>query len=174
MGSVEKFPAQLKQRRKKLCLSLARTARRAGTSAASLSRYENGWSRFEIATLRRLAAALGCRIDVRLVPISPPTGTATTAGFARLKRLFWDHRLVPGDLERHAAWVVGRVCEYGDLTDTRFLAETLGVDRFLALTGDVRFTSARAARFWQHLRDMEGIICAKKRSRPAAETSWRR
>ena len=47
--------------------SLAELARRAGTSAPSLHRYESGWDRFELATLRKIASALGARLEVRLV-----------------------------------------------------------------------------------------------------------
>ena len=39
---------QLRARREEIGLSLAQLARRADTSAATLSRYETGWSRFEV------------------------------------------------------------------------------------------------------------------------------
>jgi transcriptional regulator with XRE-family HTH domain len=174
MGTVASLPALLRERRTALGLTLARVARRAGTSAATLCRYERGWSRFELPTLRRLAAALNCRLDVRLVPVVVPPARRGPTGFARLRRLFWDRRLVEGDIGRHAAWVVGRVVEHGDLEDVRWLAAKLGTDRFLTLTADVRYSSARAARLWEGIRDMEGIECTRRRSRPAAGQSWRR
>jgi transcriptional regulator with XRE-family HTH domain len=174
MGSTASLPAELKERRAALGLTLARAARRAGTSAATLCRYERGWSRFELPTLRRLAAALNCRLDIRLVPISVPTARGGPTGFPRLRRLFWDRPLVEDDLARHAAWVVGRVVEHGDLEDVRWLVAKLGTDRFLALTADVRYTSARAARLWEGIREMEGIACTRRRSRPAAGPPWRR
>jgi transcriptional regulator with XRE-family HTH domain len=171
---VASLPAQLRERRTSLGLTLDRAARRAGTSAATLCRYERGWSRFELATLRRLATALGCRLEVRLVPVAVPRATGGPRGLARLRRLFWERRLVDDDLERHAAWVVGRVVEHGDLEDVRWLAAKLGRDRFLALTADVRYSSARAARLWEGIRDAEGMACTKRRSRPAAGPPWRR
>jgi transcriptional regulator with XRE-family HTH domain len=174
MGTVASLPTLLRERRTALGLTLARAARRAGTSAATLCRYERGWSRFELPTLRRLAAALNCRLDVRLIPVVIPPARGGPTGFARLRRLFWDRRLAEGDIERHAAWVVGRIVEHGDLEDVRWLAAKLGTDRFLALTADVRYSSARAARLWEGIRDMEGIACTRRRSRPAAGQPWRR
>lgn len=174
MGTVASLPTLLRERRTALGLTLARAARRAGTSAATLCRYERGWSRFELPTLRRLAAALNCRLDVRLVPVAVPRVSGSPRGLARLRRLFWERRLVDDDIERHAAWVVGRVIEHGDLEDVRWLAARLGRDRFLALTADVRYSSARAARLWEGIRDVEGIACTRRRSPPAAGRPWRR
>jgi hypothetical protein len=69
-------------------------------------------------------------------------------------------QLVEDDIGRHAPWVVGRVIEHGDLEDVRWLAARLGHDRFLALTADVRYSSARAARLWEGIRDVEGLFAA--------------
>jgi hypothetical protein len=68
--------------------------------------------------------------------------------------------------------VVGRIVEYGDIADVRFLAGVIGVKRFLQLTGSVRFSSRRAARFWELIRTMEGIACTRERSRPEVESFW--
>ena len=43
---------QIRALRKERGWSLAELARRAGTSAPTLHRYESGWERFELATLR--------------------------------------------------------------------------------------------------------------------------
>ena len=163
----------LKRRRKELGLSLTQAARRAGTSPASLSRYENGWRRFEMATLRKLAASLGCKLHVTLVPMEKPRGISSAAGLERIGRLFWDHVLVPSDLTNHSRWVVSRVLEYGDLQDIRFLAGELGTARFLHLTAAVRYSSKKVARFWQSIRTMEGTTCTQKPSRPGAGEFWR-
>ena len=69
--------------------------------------------------------------------------------------------------------MVSRVVEYGDLQDIRFLANALGTERFLQLTAKVRFSSKKAAQFWQSIRTMEGTTCAKKLSPPAAGEFWR-
>jgi transcriptional regulator with XRE-family HTH domain len=173
MGAPEGLPGMLKRRRTDLSLSLAQVARRAGTSTASLCRYERGWARFEMQTLRRLAAALGCRLEVALVPVERPKNEGTIDGLKRLRRLFWDHDLAAHDLRDRGRWVVGRVVEHGDLGDIRFLTTALGTDRFLRLTADVRFSSKRAARFWQSIRTLEGTTCMRKLSRPAAAEFWR-
>ena len=53
MRSTLTISRQLRDRRQQLGLSLTQLARRADTSAPTLSRYENGWSRFEVATLQK-------------------------------------------------------------------------------------------------------------------------
>jgi transcriptional regulator with XRE-family HTH domain len=173
MSALEGIPGMLKRRRTDLGMSLAKVARRAGTSTASLCRYERGWARFELQTLRRLAASLGCRLEVALVPVERPVNEGTVGGLKRLRRLFWDHDLAAHDLRDSGRWVVGRVVEHGDLGDIQFLAATMGVDRFLQLTAEVRFSSKRAARFWQSIRTLEGTTCMRKLSRPAAAEFWR-
>lgn len=58
---------QIRQLRKRRGMTLQQLADRAGTSASALHRYEAGWDRFEVATLRRIATALGAHLDVRLI-----------------------------------------------------------------------------------------------------------
>jgi transcriptional regulator with XRE-family HTH domain len=162
----------LKSWRESLGMTLARTARRAGTSTATLCRYESGWTRFEIGTLRKLATSLGCRLRIELVPISPPRKSSSERGVRRLKRLFWDKPFVPEDLKQYPRWVAARVLEYGEISDVRFLAEVMGTDTLLELSGAIRFSSRKAVRFWERLRELEGIPCMRKHSPPAAESFW--
>ena len=99
MDRIGELSAQLRGRRRRAGLSLSELARRVGTSAATLSRYENGWDRFEVYTLRKLATALGCRLTIRLDPLPGPREHASRAdAVQRLSRLFWDHPLVEKDL----------------------------------------------------------------------------
>jgi len=172
MSSSLDLSSLLRSRRESLGLTLAQVARRAGTSVPALCRYEKGWARFEISTLRKLAASLSCRLNIELVPVPQPVGLKVDRGIKRLRRLFWDRSLSADDLERHSRWVVGRIVEYGDIADVRFLAGVMGVKRFLELTESVRFSSRRAARFWELIRTMEGMACTKKRSRPVVESFW--
>jgi len=62
MSGESTVSAQLRRRRQERGVSLGRLARRANTSVATLSRCENGWTRFELQTLEKLAAALDCRL----------------------------------------------------------------------------------------------------------------
>jgi len=95
--------------------SLAELARRAGTSAPTLHRYESGWERFELATLRRLASALGVQLNVSLVPIAKPAAKPSRAKLTRLlSPLFWDRPLQPQDLDEFPEWVLRRALMYGD------------------------------------------------------------
>jgi len=162
---------QLRARRTALGLSLSELARRAGTSPATLSRYEHGWTRFETYTLRKLAVALGCDLHLELKPKAtrgrePITPRATVS---RLKRLFWDHPLREADLSTHATWVVERVLDYGNLADIHALVHTMGKEVFLKTVAAAHRVSPRTRNFWNQLLEMEGIPCTKKYSR---NTAW--
>ena len=162
---------QLRCRRGEMGLSLSQVARRAGTSAATLSRYEHGWTRFETYTLRKLALALGCELAIELRPKPPrrPTVRSRRQACAGLARLFWDHPLKPEDLEAHPAWVVERVLEYGALEDIHTLRDTMGRRAFLSAVAAAERVSPRTRSFWRQVLELEGIPCTKKYSR---NTAW--
>ena len=160
---------QLKSRRRRAGLSLSEVARRAGTSAATLSRYENGWDRFEVYTLRKLATALGCRLVIRLDPAGgAPEPVSRADAVRQLGRLFWDHPLCDRDLDEHPVWVLERVLEYGSLEDVHALLGLMGRERFLDGVGQARFHSPRARSFWEKMLALEGRTCTRKYSRDAA------
>jgi transcriptional regulator with XRE-family HTH domain len=172
MPMPETISQQLRRRRLELGLSLSGVARRAGTSPATLSRYEHGWTRFETYTLRKLAVALGCRLKIELCPKAergPQGGRGRAKAETRLKRLFWDHPLKQADLEAHPVWVVERVLEYGNLDDIRVLREAMGKERFLSAVAEAQRVSPRTRSFWNKLLRLEGIPCTKKYSR---NTAW--
>lgn len=111
-------------------LTLSELARRVGTSAPTLHRYESGWDRFEVATLRRIAAALGARLEIRLVA-SPPAPTEAPSRRELVRSwapLFWNHRLRVSDLERHPTFVVERVLTSGSLEQVRQARAFFGDD----------------------------------------------
>jgi len=165
--------AELKRLRLAKKLTTAEVARRAGTSAATLSRYENGWSRFEVYTLRKLATAMGLRLELSWRPLHARQSRESRSAVARrLGRLFWDRPLAKADLARFPDWVVGRVVQYGTLRDVRALAGALGKQRFLATVAGLRLPSPRLQAFWEAVLDLEGVQCTKKRSRPQAASSW--
>jgi len=114
--------------------TLAELARRAGTSAPALHRYENGWDRFEVETLRRIATALGARLDIRLIPAAPPARAvkrgSAKALVGRIAPLFWDRPLRPADLSRHAGWVVERVLTSGTRAEVDAVRAYFGEEAF--------------------------------------------
>lgn len=161
---------QLKRRRQEQGLSLAALAQRVGTSAATLSRYEHHWTRFETYTLRKLATALGCELRIELVAkVVPHVQASQSQGVTQLRRLFWDHHLVASDFDKHPVWVIERVLEYGSLEDVRVLMSVYGKQRFLELTASAKRVSPRTAALWRSLLEQEGIPCTKKFSR---NTAW--
>lgn len=155
-------------------MSLSQLARRADTSAATLSRYEKGWSRFEVYTLRKLATALGCRLVVKLEPQEEPSKRVKASeAVERLGRLFWDQELTARHLKEYPLWVVGRVLEYGDLEDVRMLIRVMGRETFLAQVCEARFESEKTRVFWQNILEREGMACTNESFRREAASFWR-
>ncbi|MBI4536599.1 MAG: helix-turn-helix transcriptional regulator [candidate division NC10 bacterium] len=109
---------QIRRRREARGWTLAELARRAGTSAPALHRYENGWDRFAVGTLRRIASALGARLEIRLVGSMPSESAdrprSTRSLVKLLAPLFWDRDLTAEDLERHGDWTLRRVLRLGN------------------------------------------------------------
>ena len=174
MSSHHDISRQIGARRRHLGLSLTQLARRAGTSPATLSRYENGWTRFEVYTLRKLATALGCELVVKLEPKERPSvQLRKTDVVEKLRRLFWDQRLTVRHLEENSLWVVERVLEYGHLDDVHALIGILGREVFLRHVSEARFSSDRTRGFWHQILAREGMTCTRKYSREEAATSWR-
>ena len=173
MKSPADISSQIGARRRELGLSLTQLARRADTSPATLSRYENGWSRFEVSTLRKLATALGCDLVVKLEPRERRADQPQKSEVVqKLKRLFWDQDLSVRHLDENPLWVVERVLEYGNLEDVSVLVGLLGRDAFLRHVCAARFSSDRTRVFWQKILSREGMTCTKRYSREAAATSW--
>ena len=165
----ESLSCQLRSRRRQLGLSLAEIARRAGTSAPTLSRYENGWDRFEVGTLRKLADALDAELLIELRPrkITRLARTHRSRAIRRLARLFWDHKLTESDFSIYPVWIVERVLEYGDLDDLRTVRRLFGSGGFIDAVARARFASPKTRNFWDQILKLEGRSCTRKFSRSA-------
>lgn len=161
---------QIRKRRETLGWSLGDLARRADTSSATISRYENGWTRFETSTLKKLACVLGCELRIDLIPTprKPVNTQSKRTLLMRLQRLFWDYKLSDKDLEPHRVWIVERVLEYGQLSDISALQELYGRSRFLETVAEASRWSEKTDIFWSHMLKKEGVTCTKKYSRPKA------
>ena len=162
----------LRQRRVEAGLSLAQVARRANTSAATLSRYEHGWRRFEVYTLEKLATALGCRLRIELVrgkTVDEDEGR--DGAVQRLRRLFWDRPLQARHFDDYPSWVVQRVLECGELEDVRCLIHVFGQRRFLQEVAKIRFQNAKAESFWREILEKEGVPCMQRSFRDKAKAS---
>ncbi|MBI2970209.1 MAG: helix-turn-helix transcriptional regulator [Gammaproteobacteria bacterium] len=134
-------------------LSLKALAERVGTSAPTLHRYETGWDRFEIRTLRRIAAALGGELEVRLLARHPEVriGARDKRQLRRLlSPLFWDTELSAADLVQHRRWVLARVLMYGDLGQVRAVRRFYGDDAIREAVAQ-RGIDARTRNYWTTL-----------------------
>jgi len=149
---------RLRQLRLAKGLSLKELAERTGSSASAIHRYESGWGRFEIRTLRRLAAALDARLEIRLDPVeragegTPPTVETLHAAIAPL---FWDLDLQPDHCTRHPQWVVRRVLHSGDRRQVTLVRRFYGDDAIRRAI-DHRSVDPRVRRFWQVVLSREG------------------
>lgn len=130
--------------------TLAAVAQRAGTSAPALHRYESGWDRFEVGTLRRIGAALGAHLEIRLVP-NPTLATArqrsATELLPVLAPLFWDHDLAASDFREHPSWVLERVLMFGNRPQMA-AARTFFGDQAIRETVTRRGVDERTRNFW--------------------------
>ena len=142
---------QIRALRKERGWSLAKLARRAGTSAPTLHRYESGWERFELATLRRLAAALGVRLNVSFEPVrsEKPESAVSRAYLARLlSALFWDRPLEPEDIDEYPQWFLRRVLMYGDRQQVEASRRFYGDDAVRSAAAH-RETDERTRHYWR-------------------------
>lgn len=142
---------QLRRLRKLKSLSLKELAGRSGTSPSALHRYESGWDRFELGTLRRLAAALGARLVVTLDPVhrSIAVDKETAQGLTTsLRPLFWDVDLTRDHLEDNPDWVLRRVLQFGDWDQVHRARLYFGDDAVRS-AADHRSMDARTRRLWQ-------------------------
>jgi len=139
--------------------TLAGLARRAGTSGPTLHRYENGWDRFEVDTLRRIAAALGARLEIRLVPpatLSAPTRPPSRKPLLKvLAPLFWDRDLHESDLEGYPGWVLERVLTSGNREQVRAARSFFG-DEAVGRAAERRGVDSRTRQYWRLVLDGRG------------------
>jgi transcriptional regulator with XRE-family HTH domain len=145
---------QIRRLREARGWTLSHLARRAGTSAPALHRYEGGWDRFALTTLRKIAFALGARIDVRLVPArrgGPPSRRPSRRRLVKsLSPLFWDKDLVERDLEEYQGWVISRVLVFGNGKQAAGVRRYFGDEAILGALGR-RDIDARTRNYWNQI-----------------------
>lgn len=149
----EALGRQIRRLRAQRGWTLAELAHRAGTSAPTLHRYENGWYRFELETLRKIAAALEVRLDVRLVPAPRRTGTRrpTASGLVEaLAPLFWEHALRVEELAQYPGWVLERVLTAGDRTQVQAARAYFG-DAAVRAAVERRGVDRRTRAYWREI-----------------------
>jgi len=170
---IENISAELRRMRKRRGFSFSELARRAGTSAPTISRYEHGWNRFELYTLNKLADALGCKLSVKFIPFKHDKPMVDINRFVRrVKRLFWDRPLSPQDLVDYPCWIVQRILEYGNLEDLHLLANVIGRENLLNNVARIHFGSKHTRSLWGKLLQREGVKCTRKFSRKEAGNYW--
>ena len=132
---------------------MAELARRAGTSAPALHRYESGWDRFEIATLKRIAAALGAHLEIRLLDDHPDKSLEVPSPeklVRLLSPLFWEKSFSRSDLEDYPLWVAKRVIMFGNWRQVRALRSFIN-DESLLEAAQSRGVDPKTRNYWETL-----------------------
>lgn len=85
---------------------------------------------------------------------------------AHLKPLFWDVDFAALDADRHRAYIIERILEYGDLPEIRWMRETYQAAVIVRVLKRARGLSARSADYWALIYDVptEAIACLNKPS----------
>lgn len=150
---------QIRALRQERGWTLANLARRAGTSAPTLHRYENGWDRFEVETLRRIGAALDARLEIRLIPAaSGPAMARRTSARSLVKMLaplFWERDLRESDLTKYAGWVLERVLTSGNRAQARAVRAFFG-DETVRRSVERRGVDPRTRQYWRLILGRQG------------------
>ncbi len=146
------FPFLGQQIREQRGFTLAELARRAGTSGPALHRYENGWERFSLRTLRRIGAALDARLEIRFVRAPSEPATARHRSRKTLTKmlapLFWERALRESDLAAYADWVLERVLTSGSREQVRAARAYFG-DEAVRRAAERRGVDPRTRQYWR-------------------------
>lgn len=153
-AAVPTIGHQIRRLREARGWTLSHLARRAGTSAPALHRYEGGWDRFELTTLRQIASALGARLEVRLVPVrrgSPVSRRPSRRTLVKsLSPLFWDRELLERDLEEYEGWVISRVLVFGNGEQAAAVRRYFGDEAILRAL-ERRDIDSRTRNYWKQV-----------------------
>lgn len=81
----------------------------------------------------------------------------------RIKRHIWDARKDEVDPERHKAFLIRRIIEFGDLDDVRWMLDTYSRDEIVGVLKKSKGISRKTAWFWTTYFDVEpeDVACLK-------------
>lgn len=127
---------QIRLLRKRRGLTLKQLAEAVGTSVPAMHRYEGGWERYSLTTLRKIAEALQADLEIQLIPqnrylreegVTPQKPRAGTLA-KHLAPLFWDKPLAVSDLDRYTSWILKRVLTAGNIKQVREAVAYFGME----------------------------------------------
>lgn len=149
---------QIRTIRKQRGLTLKELAKKAGTSAPTMHRYEGNWEGFSLPTLRKIAHALNAELEIRLIsreelvefPLNSQGKPNHLEVYRKIRNLFWDRKLVPADLDNHPHWILRRILTEGYIDQVRAAVPYYGY----SLVSDViegRGIDPKTKSFWQNI-----------------------
>ncbi len=147
---------QIRSIRKQRGLSLQELARKAGTSAPTMHRYEGGWDGYSFSTLRNIAEALDADLEIRFLPRKQTQGHWLTSHrrpisrhlLEKVQNLFWDRKLTEEDLGTHPVWVLKRILMEGNLEQIQMAVAYYGLERVAEVLKG-KGIDARTQSFWK-------------------------
>lgn len=82
----------------------------------------------------------------------------------RIQRLFWDADKKTVDLQAHCFYIIGRIIDYGDLEDVRWMLATYSAEKIMGVVKKSRGLSRKSGSFWgNHFRiPREEIACLQE------------
>lgn len=163
MNTDPKYPgpvgSQIRNLRLERGMTLQDLACAAGTSTPTMHRYEGGWTRFSLTTLRKIAEALNADLEVALVPrhpgqIEPGTGKKSLAGdlVRILSPLFWDKPLKETDVHEYPTWVLRRVLTSGTYDQVTAAVDYFGPEMVRTVIKH-RDVDAKTRAFWNAVQE---------------------
>ena len=131
-------------------------ARKAGTSAPTMHRYEGGWDGYSFSTLRNIADALDADLDIRFMPRKQTTGDWLTSQrkpapgelFEKVQNLFWDKKITKDDLGTYPVWVLRRILMEGNLEQIKIAVAYYGLERVAEVLKG-KGVDAKTRSFWE-------------------------
>jgi len=147
---------QIRSIRKERGLSLQELARRAGTSAPTMHRYEGGWNGYSFSTLRNIADALDADLDIRFTPRKQAAGHLLTSQrkpkpaelFVKIQNLFWDKKITEDDLGTYPVWVLRRILIEGNLEQIKTAIAYYSLERVAEVIKG-KGIDAKTRSFWE-------------------------
>ena len=80
------------------------------------------------------------------------------------KTLFWEYSFNEIDVFKHRSLVIGRILEYGEGEDIRWMLSAYDREDILKVIMDNRFLGKKSQNFWERYFDIDKKVCMNKRS----------
>ena len=90
------------------------------------------------------------------------------------KQLFWDVDPKKLDLKKHTDFIVGRILEYGDKPEVKWMFDNYEKSQIKKTLLEKRGISRKSANYWALILDVpkDKILCLNKQSQSELQKTW--